>query len=126
MIDLDGNAWSGRFHRLLQSNSAVLKSTIFPEWYAGWIVPWVHYIPLKVDYTDLWDIMAFFSGDMNGQNGHDHLAKQIADQGKEYAAKHWRYADMETYFFRLALEWARASAMDRAGMDYEGPGTEGL
>jgi hypothetical protein len=33
MLDLDGNAWSGRFHRLLSSNSVVLKSTIFPEWY---------------------------------------------------------------------------------------------
>lgn len=40
-LDLDGNAWSGRFHRLLSSNSVVLKSTIFPEWYSGWIQPWV-------------------------------------------------------------------------------------
>ena len=32
MLDLDGNAWSGRFHRLLSTNSAVLKSTIFPGW----------------------------------------------------------------------------------------------
>lgn len=24
----DGNGWSGRFHRLLMSNSAVLKSTV--------------------------------------------------------------------------------------------------
>lgn len=32
LLDIDGNAWSGRFHRLLSSNSAVLKSTIFPEW----------------------------------------------------------------------------------------------
>jgi len=61
LLDIDGNAWSGRFHRLLSSNSVVLKTTIFPEWYvssrllpllaeltpssslryAGWIVPWV-------------------------------------------------------------------------------------
>lgn len=39
MLDLDGNAWSGRFHRLLASNSAVLKSTIFPEWF---VVPSDH------------------------------------------------------------------------------------
>lgn len=32
MLDIDGNAWSGRFHRLLSTNSVVLKSTIFPEW----------------------------------------------------------------------------------------------
>ncbi|BGP32207.1 hypothetical protein JCM10296v2_003987 [Rhodotorula toruloides] len=122
MLDLDGNAWSGRFHRLLSTNSVVLKSTIFPEWYAGWIQPWVHYIPLKIDYTDLFDIISFFAGDLDGRNGHDALAKQIADNGKEYATKYWRYADMEAYFFRLALEWARVSSPDRVAMDYTGPG----
>ncbi|GAA6028212.1 hypothetical protein JCM8097_006919 [Rhodosporidiobolus ruineniae] len=123
MLDLDGNAWSGRFHRLLSSNSAVLKSTIFPEWYAGWIQPWVHYIPLKIDYTDLFDIMAFFAGDLDGRNNHDALAKQIADNGKDYATRFWRYADMEAYFFRLALEWARVTSPDRSAMDYHGPGS---
>ncbi|GJN90731.1 hypothetical protein Rhopal_003745-T1 [Rhodotorula paludigena] len=109
LLDLDGNAWSGRFHRLLSSNSAVLKSTIFPEWYADWIEPWVHYIPLKVDYTDLFDIMAFFTGDLDGRNAHDALAKQIADNGKDYATRFWRYADME-------------ASPDRSKMDYNGPG----
>ncbi|BGP16485.1 hypothetical protein JCM10213_001178 [Rhodosporidiobolus nylandii] len=123
MLDLDGNAWSGRFHRLLSTNSVVLKSTIFPEWYAGWIQPWVHYVPLKIDYTDLFDIMAFFAGDLDGRNGHDALAKQIADNGKDYATRFWRYADMEAYFFRLALEWARVSSPDRSAMDYTGSGT---
>ncbi|GAA5875316.1 hypothetical protein JCM3774_005777 [Rhodotorula dairenensis] len=123
LLDLDGNAWSGRFHRLLSSNSAVIKSTIFPEWYNGWIQPWVHYIPLRVDYTDLFDIMAFFTGDLEGRNAHPELGKQIADNGKEYAEKYWRYADMETYLFRLLLEWARVSSHDRASMDYTGPGT---
>lgn len=53
------------------------------------------YIPLKVDYTDLFDIMAFFTGDLDGRNAHDELAKQIADNGKDYATRFWRYADME-------------------------------
>ena len=53
------------------------------------------YIPIKVDYTDLFDVMAFFSGDLDGEDGHDYLAKAIADQGKSYTAKHWRYQDME-------------------------------
>ena len=53
------------------------------------------YIPIKVDYTDLFDVMAFFAGDLDGEDGHDDLAKAIADQGKAYTAKHWRYQDME-------------------------------
>jgi hypothetical protein len=39
--------------------------------------------------------MAFFSGDLDGRNGHEEEAKKIAAAGKEYTAKHWRYEDME-------------------------------
>jgi len=31
-LDVDGNGWSSRFHRLLMSGSVVLKSTIYSEW----------------------------------------------------------------------------------------------
>jgi hypothetical protein len=31
LMDVDGNAWSGRFHRLMSTKSLVLKSTLFPE-----------------------------------------------------------------------------------------------
>lgn len=31
-LDVDGNGWSSRFHRLLSSGSPVLKMTMFPEW----------------------------------------------------------------------------------------------
>lgn len=40
-------------------------------------------------------------------NGHDHLAEKIATQGKQWAAEHWRRADMAAYMFRLVLEWRR-------------------
>jgi hypothetical protein len=41
LIDVDGNGWSGRFHRLMSTKSVVFKSTIFPEWYGSRIMPWV-------------------------------------------------------------------------------------
>ena len=31
-MDVDGNGWSGRFHRLMSMKACVLKSTLFPEW----------------------------------------------------------------------------------------------
>lgn len=40
--------------------------------------------------------MAFFAGDLDGKNGHDELARQIGQNGKDYAANFWRYEDMET------------------------------
>lgn len=57
------------------------------------------YIPVKIDYSDIFDVLAFFSGDLDGRNGHEALAKAIAVQGKEYAKKYWRYEDMEACSF---------------------------
>lgn len=32
-LDVDGNGWSSRFHRLLSHGSPVIKFTMFPEWH---------------------------------------------------------------------------------------------
>jgi hypothetical protein len=62
------------------------------------ILSWASYIPVKVDYTDLYDIMAFFVGGPDGKNGHDQLGKKIAMQGQEWAKYHWREVDMQGQF----------------------------
>lgn len=41
IFDVDGNGWSGRFHRLMSSKSAILKSTAFTEWWHDRVQPWV-------------------------------------------------------------------------------------
>lgn len=69
----------------MASEAAVLKATIFTEPWADWSVPWVHYIPVQVDYSDLWDILAFFRGEpVSGRGAHDDLAKEIALNGKAW------------------------------------------
>ncbi|KAI5480765.1 capsular associated protein, glycosyltransferase family 90 protein [Pseudohyphozyma bogoriensis] len=99
--------WSGRFRRLMMTNAAVIKTTIFPEFWTDWAIPWLHFIPMQVDYSDMWDIMAFFRGGLNGEGAHDELGKQIADAGKEWVAQCYRWPDLEAYQFRLMLEYAR-------------------
>ena len=32
VMDVDGNAWSGRFKRLMLANSVIFKATVYPEW----------------------------------------------------------------------------------------------
>lgn len=113
VIDVDGNGWSGRFHRLMASNTLVLKSTIFPEWYSDRIQPWVHYVPLKTDYSDLFPIMAFFKGDpYTGSGSHDDMAEQIATAGRLWTEQNWRWEDMQAYMFRLLLEYNRVMQRD--------------
>lgn len=40
-------------------------------------------------------VMAFFTGDTIGDDANDHLGNFIGQNGVEFAAKHWRYEDME-------------------------------
>ncbi|GAA6041033.1 hypothetical protein JCM8097_004685 [Rhodosporidiobolus ruineniae] len=122
VLDVDGNGWSGRFHRLMASNSLVLKSTIFPEWFADRVQPWVHYVPIKTDYTDLYPTMAFFKG-YDGVGAHEDLAERIATAGRLWAEQYWRWEDMQAYMFRLLLEYARVMKRDWSytNMDYVPP-----
>lgn len=72
------------------------------------------YIPVKVDYTDLYDILVFFIGRADGENGHDHLAKKIAMQGQDWAKHHWREEDMQCEL--LFVQTCRKSEADALGL----------
>ena len=104
---------------MMTSRGIVLKATIFPEWYAPlssllWVCfnpppryfdriqPWVHYVPIQYDLSDLYDIMAFFKGDIDGHgaHGHDELAATIGMAGRRWSMTYWRKEDMVAYVFR--------------------------
>ena len=53
----------------MTTNSVIFKATIFPEWFSDRVQPWVHYVPVKMDYTDLYDTLAFFRGGEGGEGG---------------------------------------------------------
>ncbi|EAU89351.1 Cap3p [Coprinopsis cinerea okayama7 len=120
IIDVDGNAWSSRFKRLITSNSLIFKSTIYQEWFADRIEPWLHYVPIQIDYSDLLDALYFFRGDPGGRGAHPELAKKIAEAGREWSLTHWRRADLTAYMFRLFLEYTRIMSPERenGGLDY--------
>jgi hypothetical protein len=74
VLDMDGNSWSSRFGRLLCYNSVVLK--VEPSWVdyfyfkdgrknAPKLQPWVHFIPVKADLSDLLDIATFVADPQN-------------------------------------------------------------
>ncbi|TFK31626.1 glycosyl transferase family 90-domain-containing protein [Crucibulum laeve] len=121
VMDVDGNGWSGRFKRLITSNSLIFKSTIYPEWYADRIAPWVHYVPIQLDLSDLHDALFFFRGDPCGEGAHEDLGRKIAEAGREWSRTFWRREDLVAYFFRLLLEYARLMSLDREGVSYHGP-----
>lgn len=141
LIDLDGMGYSARLFSLLASESAVLKTTVYTEFFSDWIEPWLHYIPVSLAYNEIYNIHAFFSGPSPAMteaanstrslwggrkaaaaasplNGDAELRK-IAKAGRNWKYSIGRKVDMETYVYRLCLEWGRLNADDREAMSYK-------
>lgn len=100
LLDIDGNAFSGRFYAFLQSMSLVYKVAVFREWHEEWIRPWVHYIPLSLKGEEYVESVRYFAQEEEGKV----QAPRIAVQGREWAGKALRNEDFEVWFFRLLLE----------------------
>ncbi|KAF4126239.1 Pfam:DUF821 [Geosmithia morbida] len=110
--DLDGNSFSGRYLGFLRSTSLPIKSTLFREWHDSRLLAWKHFVPMDNRYGDYYGLMDYFLG-FNGKGGHDSVAKQIAQDGKDWAEKVLRKEDMQIYTLRLLLEYARLLDDDR-------------
>ncbi|OAA44623.1 glycosyltransferase family 90 protein [Beauveria brongniartii RCEF 3172] len=100
LLDMDGNAFSGRFYALLRSTSLTFKFAVFREWHNEWVKPWVHYIPLSLQGKEWLEVVRYFS---DGKIA-DTQANEIAAQSSDWANMSLRREDMETWFFRLLLE----------------------
>ncbi|KAI1331086.1 hypothetical protein F5Y16DRAFT_360494 [Xylariaceae sp. FL0255] len=114
LLDIDGNAFSGRFYAFLKSKSLVYKWAVFREWHLEWLTPWAHYIPLSLQGDDWLEAVRYFSSSEAGKNE----ALRLAKQQSEWANKVLRHEDMEVWFFRLLLEYGRVIDDERATIGY--------
>jgi hypothetical protein len=102
VFDLDGNGVSGRFYRLLESNSAVFKQTLYYEWHDERLIPWLHYIPISMSMKELPAVLDFFTTTNEGQE----IGHKIADASRKWASKTLRNIDMTIYWYRFLIEYA--------------------
>ena len=100
LLDIDGNAFSGRFYAFLKSMSLVYKMAVFREWHEEWLRPWVHYVPLGLKGDDYVESVRYFDREPDGKI----QGPKLAVQGREWAGKVLRNEDFEVWFFRLLLE----------------------
>ena len=111
VFDTDGNGISGRFYKLLASNSAPLKHTLLREWHDDRLMPWVHYVPVSQSLDDLPELVAYLTS-----NDGSRLAQRIAENGRDWFNKAFRTVDRAVYMYRLVLELARAQDPERASL----------
>lgn len=111
VFDMDGNGISGRYYKLLASNSAPLKQTLLREWHDDRLMAWVHYIPVSQSMEELPELVTYLTLTESGQR----RAKTIADQGRDWHSKALRGHDLSVYTYRLALELARLQDPERPG-----------
>lgn len=100
LLDMDGNAFSGRFYAFLKSKSMVYKMAVFREWHEEWIKPWVHYVPLSLRGEEILEAVRYYSSEQEGKAS----AATLAEAGRHWANKALRNEDFEVWFFRLLLE----------------------
>ncbi|KAK4156036.1 hypothetical protein C8A00DRAFT_12958 [Chaetomidium leptoderma] len=124
VLDMDGNAFSGRFYALLRSRSLVYKWAIFREWHYEWLRPWVHFVPLSLHGEEWLEAVRFFSGKGVEKTNVGALgrkeAERLAVQGRDWTGKVLRNEDLEVWFFRLLLEYGRVVDDDRENIGYAG------
>ena len=97
LLNLDGTVAAYRLPALLAGNSVVLKqdSKWYEHFYAE-LEPFVHYIPVKEDATDVMDQLQW-------ARTYDRRAQRIARRGREYARARLGAEAIYCYYFR-ALE----------------------
>lgn len=113
VFDLDGNGISGRYYKLLASKSVPLKQTLLREWHDERLVPWVHYIPISQGMEEVPEIVAYLTGTETGER----LARQVAEEGRQWFGKALREVDRGVYIYRLFLELARLQDVEREGWE---------
>jgi len=67
LLDMDGNAFSGRFYAFLTSKSLVYKMAVFREWHEEWLKPWVHYIPISLRGDEWVETARWFGKEIAGK-----------------------------------------------------------
>ncbi|KAJ3126877.1 capsule-associated protein CAP1 [Physocladia obscura] len=98
LLVVDGNSWSGRIQSYLASNSLVIWNGLFTDWYLNALVPWVHYVPVALDFSDLEDRLEWLKD-------HDDQARTIAENARRFMEVVGSLAQIQCYTGLLLLEY---------------------
>ncbi|KAJ3075535.1 capsule-associated protein CAP1 [Podochytrium sp. JEL0797] len=111
LVVVDGNSWSGRIQLYLETNSVVLWNGLFVDWFLVNLVPWVHYVPFALDYSDLEEKMQWLVEN-------DEKARQISVNARELMRQMGRISQVQCYSALLLMEYRELYDMCLDGITY--------
>ena len=100
ILDIDGwsNSW-GALRWKLYSGSVVLKHiTPFRQWYYDELLPFVHYIPIKNDFSDLNEKIEWCRQNQK-------LCKEIGKNGRKFVKDKLNYKNITEVFRQRVLDF---------------------
>lgn len=101
LIAIDGNSFPSALKWQLFSGSVVLKNeSRWLEWFSYALIPFEHYIPYKLDFSDLVERILWLQ-----QN--DSLAKEIVHKANRFAKSNLTSKNIEDYVYTLLLAYSK-------------------
>ncbi|KAI9335730.1 glycosyl transferase family 90-domain-containing protein [Obelidium mucronatum] len=100
LLVVDGNSWPSRLQSYLHTNSVILYNGIFTDFFNKQLIPWVHYVPVKLDFSDLNERLEWLVAN-------DDKAKQIAVNAKTLMKTVGSLGYVQCYTGLLMMEYQR-------------------
>lgn len=101
LFNFRGVAASFRFKHLFLCGSLVFH--VGDEWlefFYPQLKPWVHYIPVKTDLSNVQELLQFVKAN-------DDVAQEIAERGSQFIMDHLQMEDITCYWENLLTEYSK-------------------
>lgn len=101
-IVMDGHTstYPGFLWRLLSNSVTFKQETDNEQWFYDYVKPWVHYIPVKQDLSDLLKKIDWVKT-------HDQEAKKIADQSTKFVQNNLMMPHIDRYIIKLLTKYSK-------------------
>jgi hypothetical protein len=101
LMAIDGNSFPSSLKWQLFSGSVVLKNeSNWIEWFSYALTPYEHYVPYKVDCSDLREKILWLKSN-------DLLAKEIAHKASQFARSNLTSKKIEDYVYTLLVAYSK-------------------
>lgn len=100
LIDGGVSSWSASGWRFLSGSLVFKPESYWMQWYYNDLKPYVDYIPVKDDLSDLLEKIYWAIN-------HNYDAEQIAISGKKFALDHIIQARCDEYLYNLLIEYSK-------------------